>query len=406
MNQILKFKFVLLLIFVFHLFSCSSGKSANKTDGNSFDFSNPTVGVIQEDSFYVRLYEDGKYPYYMSKKGDFSNKCSIASGAASQILDCILDVNELDLYFNGAKFQYNVPSAMCNYVSFTPYWYYNYEFGNGPANIVINETKDDKGNILSADCTFDGAAGCNGSSAIYDASKDVLSCAYDNSSNDGPNCCIGDYVKTIRVTQASGGTPVDSVTKGNWGGSVKNCIGGAARTNWSAFTKSGYPVEYISYTQGAGLNTTYEITAPIISTHSAMNIPIANYYTPARHTHSGTVSASTSTLPYIVDPIDDRTGNLLVAGNPYYLWTCYDRNYEIVHQIRVAIREWNTYQEFVKFGTTGGASGDPDVVGAEGTNCGSSISNYSCNDFIDMDDRGQVNPSATTKKFMYPRDSY
>tara|TARA_B110001454_G_scaffold218991_1_gene249082 strand:+ start:128854 stop:130035 length:1182 start_codon:yes stop_codon:yes gene_type:complete len=377
-----------------------TSSSSSTSSGN-----NPTLGVVQDDAFYVRVFDEEKFPYYMSKLGDFNTKCAIASGSSAQNLDCVLDMNELDLYFHGVSFQYNVPSGMCSYFSRSTYWYYNYEVGYGPSTFVRNETKDASGNLVSSSCVIDGVtqAGCSNSESSY--GTDGPSCIYNYTASGGPNCCMGSYTKTVNTTTPSGTTSTSEVL--GWGGNYAGCIGGAGKTNWTELDKVGKPVGVIEYTPSTGLNQKYDVTGPQFKSNTGLNIPIANFYTASKHTHGAYVGSTTSSYPYIVDPIDDRSGSPLPSGNPAYTWTCYDRNLEIVNRIRVYIREWNTNKEFVKYGTTSGASGDPDISGFEGTECDyTSSMGGRCNDRTDLDDNTFTNYNSTTKPLLFPNEEY
>lgn len=394
----------LIVIAAIVAFFTGCGEEAPESSSTSSSLGNPTVGVVQEDSFYVRLYDEAKFSYYMSKMGDFKTPCSIANGKTGQVLDCVLDMNELDIYYHGMSLQYNVPSTMCNYVKFSTYWYYNYEVGTGPTTITSTQTKDKEGNVLSSSCTMDGDPGCGGLEASYDAVNDQATCVYDHSSTGGPNCCFGNYTKTVSITTDTG-SPVVTTTKGTWGGDFQACIGGAAKTNWDLFTKSGYPAAALYFTPEKGLNQKYDVTAPIKSFNSGANFTIANFYTPSKHSHSSynTSPSTSSSLPYIVAPLDDRSGDAIGSGSPAYTWSCLDKNDEVINQIRLYVREWNTYKEFVKYGTTQGASGDPDVAGEEGTDCDYYSSDV-CNDYVDLDDNTAATYDASTKPGLYPEE--
>ncbi|MBN8538531.1 MAG: hypothetical protein J0M15_15885 [Deltaproteobacteria bacterium] len=393
----------------FLISSCGSDSAKTPIETSNSSTLNPTKGVTQEESFYVRLYDDGKYPYYMSQKNNYDKKCEITLGASSQNVECILDINELDLYFNGVKFQYNIPSSMCSYMSYTPYWYYNWEPGYGPSAVSISKSLDVSGNLLSLSCVIDGVATCNGTEASYDATNDKLTCVYDHTNASGPNCCLGSYTKTV-VTTVAAGAPVTSYGKANWGGEIKGCLGGQGKTNWSLYTKSGYPASEIFYTVGTGKNDVYEVTAPIQSSNAGSNFGIANYFTSGKHNHNG-YSSGSSTYPYQIDPIDDRNGTALRSGSPYYRWQCLDKDKEVIHQIIVSVREWNTYKEFLTYGTSKGTSGDPDVVGVEGTGCDYNTQNATetCNDFTDWDDYYTLFSgifSSVTKPSYFPNETF
>ena len=77
MKNILKLTGVLFLAFSL---SCSDGKKSGDGDNSSALPENPTVDVVQEEAMYMRLYDEGKFPYYSSILGSFASKCEIATG--------------------------------------------------------------------------------------------------------------------------------------------------------------------------------------------------------------------------------------------------------------------------------------------------------------------------------------
>lgn len=402
--QVYKRVIAVMMIVIF-IASCGKEPVAEEASDSASTIENPELGVIQEDTFYVRLFDEGKFPFYMSKMGDFKTKCSIASGTSAQSLDCVLDINELDLYFHGISFQYNVPSGQCSYVQFNTYWYYNFEVGYGPSSFIRYETKDEDGRLTSSSCNIDGntVANCIGVEATYADSG--AKCKYDYSASGGPNCCMGTYTLTTTTTTPTGTTSTSAAL--GWGGNIRECIGGAGKTDWSEYNKAGYPLGRLYFTPIKGINERYDVKPPIKSSNAESSFPIANMYTSSKHTHSGYIDVRSSSVPYIIDPIDDRSGTPLYSGVPAYTWSCLDRNYELINQIRVYVREWNTNNEFIKYGTSKGASGDPDVAGVEGANCdySTSLSGF-CNDHIDLDDISTNTYNGTTKPLMFPKEKF
>jgi hypothetical protein len=63
---------------------------------------------------------------------------------------------------------------------------------------------------------------------------------------------------------------------------------------------------------------------------------------------------------------------------------------EMKNRIRVYIRDWNTLEEFNRYGTSQGAEGNPDQKGVESVQCDYELSDNvvfdKCNDAQDWDD--------------------
>jgi hypothetical protein len=384
----------------------SEGGSGSSSSKNK----NPEVGKTSEDAFYVRLYDEGKFPFYMSQKSDFTKECKIEKDDANQTMECSLELNELDLFYWGFTLQHNFPSSMCSYRRILPYWYYNYEIGVGPSTFDIAVTKNEDGEVLSSSCTIDSVATCSGAEGYYDFGTSSAKCTYDHTLGGGPNCCFGSYSITTTTTNIGpgGGTSV-SYSSGIWGGNILSCIGGPGKADWSLHAESpySYPLGEVKYIAGTGENDVKKFKAPIANKVS--NFSLANFYTPAYHTHTGYTIVGTSTsLPYFMYPIDDRNGSAVGSSNPAYLYQCLDKNYEIAYEIKLYVREWNTYEEFIKYTTSAaGESGDPDVGGNEGTGCDYYGSGDTCNDSADADESYLRGPyTSSNRRSYFPSQKY
>src|SRR5262249_8533077 len=66
------------------LLACGANRGHNFSSSSYETVNNPTVGVTQNNAFYVRLYDQGFYPFYMNQSTAFGTECSIASGLSSQ----------------------------------------------------------------------------------------------------------------------------------------------------------------------------------------------------------------------------------------------------------------------------------------------------------------------------------
>lgn len=367
------------------------GPDLSGLGSSSGSVSNPPVGVTTEDAFYVRIFDQGYFPYYLNKAAAaWGTDCSVGSTLSSQSISCYLDVNEMDLYHQGfpnddhIKIQYNVPAAMCDYFSFMPAWYYNKELGKGPAAIRVDMTKDTDGNLLSMDCTVDSVlySGCTGIPEISIGANGIPECNY--------GCCVGSYSLTIFTTVTGGSATVQGPTDYNWPAwatdtGFKQCLGGQARTNWEHYTRGGFPVAAVSYVNDLGLNRIYQLVPPINDPNGGFNVEVANYYFDVSHTHTGYVLARSTDLPYAIDPVDDVTGDDLSAytASEAYDFRCLDKNHEVKNRIRLYIRAWNTYADFLTYGTSGGVTYAPNVVGVEGTHC-AGVLGY-CDDYVKWD---------------------
>ncbi len=384
------------------LLAACGGTARNFSSSASSGPSNPAIGVATSDSFYVRVYDQGLYPYYTNQAGAWGTDCSIPNGSTEQDIICYIDVNEGDLYANPVTLQYNVPAGMCSYLEYKPYWYFNNEVGFGPTSYteIINE--DSNGNVTSVDCSVNGVpatpsqAGCTNPAITVDQYTGTLLCAYNQSQNlyGGPNCCFGEYDAVVSVVQ-SGVTTTNTLNQQQWNSSengVTSCIGGPViTTSWPNFTPRGIPEGQITYTYTSGLNTTFAMVAPVTNPNGGSVVTVANYYGDVNHSHTGGNPTRTSTQPWAIDPVQDRSGNDLLNTDPSmplqgqdsYEFRCEDRAFEVLNRIRVYIRSWNTYADFLAYGTSNGTVYNPNVSGAEGTNCVGVAGD--CHDFYKWD---------------------
>lgn len=406
-----KTTFLLLLISVssFVFLNSGCGKAGNGTFG-SFDLSSitppaappadtPATGdpVMNENAFYLAIAPMTNYIGHMSKLNSFSEACSIPkSTLASQDIMCLLDVPEGELFGKDLDILFNVPKGMCRYLIRDPYWYFNGEVGVGPANIAITVTQSTDPTATTYDCDADGITysgtsrtGCAalGEANITFNSSDVptIACVYDA-------CCAGSYNSSVRVFDPSGDLSTGTDTTNTlWGSNYTTCIGGPPRTDWTAFDQRGFPTGLQSYA-GDGTNDVYKLQA-LITSRRAFARHVANYFTPGLHTHSGSVDPTVSDLPFFMDPIDDRSGSPIGGAstafprpNPYYSFRCFDENYELIHRIRLQIRDWDTIEEYTQYITSQGTLGNPSNNGLGGVNCNGLTDGSVCNDFYNLDD--------------------
>jgi hypothetical protein len=411
----LKQSFVLLACLF--ILSCN-GVSEDSTPSAVVDNTDSeVVGDVDTTAFWVKAYDTGEYLVHTRSTAAFGTECKILKAAGNTDLECIVDINEGDLFYHGLKLHYNVPPEMCAYLRRSPYWYWNYEVGVGPSTLEINITKDANSIVTASDCTVNGGAADPGCDDLDDITVDTASgeptCTYDQSDFGRPNCCFGDY--TINTNITADGVLTSTTANGSWGGSVLNCIGGAGKTSWDLpATADEAPGSEYTWTRDSGLNLDWTLKSPI-STTDGQHYSIANYYTTAGtpHSHAGFVSATVSTLPYFTVPIDDRDGDSVPSGNGAYTFECLDEGHEIKHRIRVYVRDWDAYADYLAYISTSGVTAVPDrePPDVEPGNCDGLTGN--CDDYFDLDDfleqfhAGTYDTSdPATRSTLFPAEEY
>ncbi len=372
----------LLILIVATLAACSGGPSTEEGGGGSSENEG-----FNESEFYVGVANSTSINSHTRTVGSFSTACSIAPNAVNEDLNCLIDVPEGDLNFNGIELAYNVPETMCRYLVRETYWYYNQEVGYGPSSIQINKTVDNDGAVSVYTCSINGGAAgvCTGLAEIeVDASDSTVKCKYNRTSAGKQNCCLGEYTFTKRTTNVDTGLTTTDTEDLKWGGDITQCIGGAGRTDWEYYSEDGFPRAVNQYAYN-GISAKYKVTAPIQGPNDIWSLSVANYSTPGLHTHDGYFDARVSTLPYFIDPVDDRSGTLMPVASPYYRFSCLNEAYEIQNRISVYVREWDVYTDYLAYIASSGVTSVPDRPGeTESTDC-DGVDGI-CNDRWDLDD--------------------
>lgn len=255
------------------------------------------------------------YMRQMIHKGTstFTEECKAEAG---EDITCIVETDELDLYYYGTGIAFNVPPDMCEYVTHTPYLFYGLSVGNGSSIITV----DTVGTQTGSDLNNDGDLG--------DANEldDPTKCQYDHSP-DGPNCCEGTY-RRINRTWNGAAYDIDSTTTGNsWGGDASLCIDGPAKyiSEWPK-DKKGIPYSKTLWTYGVGSLLEYQIFAPSRTESGGprnSNVFGASWYDIADH-GGGAPTA-------------------YLSGDEI---ACKDRDGELIARINLFVREWNTKAAF------------------------------------------------------------
>lgn len=347
-------------------FFCLIGGCAKKTTTTP-STTNPPVGTVDDTAgFYVQHVTASEYTYITHKDAStFTTACKAVEGEA---IDCILEAEEADLYYNGAKIQYNIPTTLCTYVMFRPYYYYADRYGTGPTTVQYDV---DSTGAIGLD---PGNTGTNtGAATGIDCATTPYKFDHSTEAPAGPNCCEGTYTQITRVwDSATSKYVVNAPVLGSWGGLRTNCLDGPAIATQTK-TDNGYPKPDFQYVGGSGLNAVYTVASPI-SLGRGNNVYVANYFEAADHAagpHPGWPAGS------VVGGSDDPT--------MYYEWTCLDAAAEVKSRIRLQIREWNTK---AAFDDRENAPTDHSLTGSET----GAFSAYILNDFYDWKDLGNSYP--------------
>ncbi len=400
--------------YIFLVMSCNGGKLGDLGFGNiTLPSTPPTTtpppvlpgtsnGLLDDTkNFYVGVDTSSGAIAHVHANTGFSSACGVSLDSTTNTdITCLIDVPEGDLFAKDLELKYNAPKGMCRYLLRTPYWFYNYEVGVGPNTIsaTIANTYDASGDLTGTtySCSFNGGAPgpCTTNPEVtvdLSPTAATFKCVYDGTLAEKPNCCFGNNAITTNITR-NAVLESSATVPGEWGGTFDACIGGQGKTSWEA-KKDGRPLSVITYAQ-EGVNNKDTISAPL-GLGIGTNMHVANYSGgSATHTHNGFVSATTSNSPYFVAPIDDRSGTAIGSTSGAYEFQCLDQGFEILHRIRVYVRDWDTYPDYLAFISSAGVTAVPDrgTDAEPGTNCNSIPSaGYLCNDHADPDDLLSIN---------------
>lgn len=321
---------------------------------------------------------------------------------------CIMDVMEEEFDINNLALIYNIPDGMCHHVVTHFPWHFNQEAGSGPLVVYKCEVQtltgtDEEGNnecsteeryfLDASDCPTDDT--CPTPKAQRSKGREDIQefCAkYDKSDQEGKgNCCFGEYVVVNPNDDDS------EVENGEWGGDLKTCIGGPARTSWELFDKKTgvpLPLEEMANSQGYRAKFIIESISSAFGAIIGTSVGFANYIK--------SLDVEASRVPSKVNQLLTGSNPLLGIDSdtgfaPYYFFSveCLDPASEVLHALHLMVQEWNTYEEFYDHWVSKGATqeNDPDVEGKEGRDCDyeegrlrTVYAEENCNDKLDLDD--------------------
>jgi hypothetical protein len=297
------------------------------TDLDTNDIDNPE---IPEGSFGIRVPQGLTYDMRLRKMDAAGvpmddTPCAIEESefGTDPSIQCMLDMDELDLHALELQFDVVVPPEMCDYLFQSLYRYESWKMGSGPASVEY--TIDANGNFIREVNSRNGVAFCPYDYSWFDV--------------DWPNCCEGTFTETITLEE----TGEVQTFNLNWGGERAFCYDGAAFHDKEAvFDSESWPLDQYTYLNRAGIEKHYQFESILPLHHT--NVALANYYDPADH--DGAMPAALSA----------EAGS--AYAQPFYSFQCRDNADEVYARIDLVVREWNTKDDFY-------ADGDPDLTGFE-----------------------------------------
>lgn len=159
--------------------------------------------------------------HYLHKEGDAIAPCEISPPEdgwepvdyeRATATDCILEVEEQDLYRSGAKLEVSIDPGLCEYVTYEPMRFANYQPGisnkmqfSVSCDTTCSEVSSTlcnniEGNLYASfsdlnDVNNNGSVNLDTNASIFpfynELTSGSLSCEFDHSGEDGPNCDSG-----------------------------------------------------------------------------------------------------------------------------------------------------------------------------------------------------------------------
>lgn len=316
--------------------------SSDETDGGGVDGAPP---VIAPGMFGITVPASVGYPSRTRVLGTSNQPCAIPLGEArtagpANAIECVIDMDELDLFAQGLAFDIATPPGGCDYVLYEPYLYASWPQGTGPLTVSYT---------VQPDGTF---------SDEVNSQNGVPTCKLDHSKTTvgGPNCCEGSY--TLTITSAMTGKSTTKVA--NWGGISPDCYDGAAFLVADAkLDSAGFPVDTI-YTVNREMQQIPIRHTRLSDKYPRITVPLANFVDDGRDGGAAPIALT------------------LGRSRPRYTISCRDHADEVLGQITLNVREWNEKAELAK-------DGNPNTTGVEPLS-GSPIDDYS--DWADLADQG------------------
>jgi len=287
---------------------------------------------------------------------------------------CILEVEELDLYYHGLNLTSYVSEGMCRYLQYRPYYYYEWkpvqteglEFYHNNYNTCpdASVTAFRAANPLSdyaTDATGTDIYFTKYNNTAYNKNEDQIKCYGDYTDVKGPESCdMGSYdvIERNYTCQASGVIPSSVPTTKKCDGKFYKCWGGPLTEE----TFSTGEVGKYTASLGGGEIFKSNYSAPAAKTKTRLgnavystNRYLANYVGSNSCAGDSTVAATNiyNNFSYYKDAWLNYAEDVVTlsdmykitdpfrGGHPFYTIECLDAAREIIGRIDLVVREWD-----------------------------------------------------------------
>jgi hypothetical protein len=286
---------------------------------------------------YFSITESSGAPSFLLHKigsSQIDRKCRVnASDIISNsgaLLDvrCHLEAEEEDLYFNPIKFEASSGPGVCQYVKYSPYYFWQYS----PKQSLDTSTLYPGVTTVYSGCTAAGSIPvpdmCDGNYAAYGA--------------DGPNCDEGSLKYFTQAQTGTGTVPDPCVNSGapvaqyvSCGGKKTSCIAGPVKDLLTdTEVQDGFRSKI--YQSPNGITQSWTLSSPIAKGDFG-NMRVSN---------STTNNACTTSNADVNTWSTKAAGTLNTTApfgqtSPYYIVSCLNAASQIKARIRVIVRDWD-----------------------------------------------------------------
>jgi hypothetical protein len=344
------------LIMAFALISCNEQVSPKLQDANSSSVVPPTITPteyyfkLKDTSALIQNYKlhrtgaaNAAATCEVRKNIPLTNDLFLSPGAADSDITCFFEAEELSLFHGGFSFEFEASPNTCDYVSYTPFSYYNRIPGDSSSELtqVICETEtvtpthiDTVGGSM-VELNSGGVLGCDQYAddnldptqrTFFSVETDDELCRFNYKDGDQEQCDQGVInVTELKVSHtpadADAGTPeiIKSTINSRivrCGGKHYNCVGGPIRAEESASAEktSKYSIIYQTVKNEKFVQSrTYEAVggSPINMTYANhrrfLSSPIINFVNPSSGSYN---SAFTGAKDYTGNVMENYSKNI------------------------------------------------------------------------------------------------
>ena len=276
------------------------------------------------------FHKTGNYAHTRECKLD-ANAISAHKNSVEVYRTCYLDVEELDLYYYGLKYQLSAGNGTCNFARYSPYSFWSYR--PIPTAGTVYYTTDG--------CTPLSVPG--GASQIAGPPDTNLNsvCNGNYQSTSGPNCDEGYvYHYNYAMSDTAPNCNAPTITKIDCGGKKTNCLQGPLRdviTNDTDIQNNIRRV-VINPNENGVFKNEYTHPAPM-TTGKSSNFQLANDLTQAATTCSERFE-DTNLLTQAMNGTSELLSPFGKA-NPYYTFLCLDGGSDPIAGLRIIVRDWD-----------------------------------------------------------------